>query len=450
MRQTPRVADQRAVTLGITTAEPNGAAPTRERNRKCHAPSEKPIIPASANGFVRALALLDAEIRYNVRGAKYEICFNYSFNGPPIWEEANPRRWAYLFEKIAERCYFPGNSNKPARFGATLRKQVIDAYGFQREVDPFEGWLSSLPEWDGVPRLDTLLDSVFEVHEGQDQDLVAWISGAVLTTAVWRCKEPGYKQDVVPVLIGGQGIGKSTFLRSLLPDARDEWFGDGMSFSSDDKARVEATQGRVIVEISEMTGATRADVEQIKAYISRRDDGVVRLSYRRDPEAMPRRFALAGTTNDRSCLPSDPSGLRRFAPVDLDAKIIDGKRRTARFVHHWIARNRIQLWAEARARYEAEIPPIMPFELEIGAATEQAERYRNADEVVEEKLRNWLWVQRESFPLKAAVEAAGFKSEAPPTSAEGKRVARALQQLGCEKAKIHDARLWRPPPPTAD
>ena len=43
----------------------------------------------------------------------------------------------------------------------------------QREVDPFEGWLSSLPEWDGVPRLDTLLDSVFEVPRGSRPGLVS-------------------------------------------------------------------------------------------------------------------------------------------------------------------------------------------------------------------------------------------------------------------------------------
>ncbi len=154
----------------------------------------------------------------------------------------------------------------------SLRGQVIDAYGFQCEVDPFERWLFLLPTWDGVPRLDTLLNTVFEVRPGQDQAVVKWASGAVLTTAVWRCKSPGYQQDVVPILIGDQGIGKSTFLRVLLPEDRDEWFGDGLSLTSDDKVRVEATQGRVIVEISEMTGSTKADLEQIKAYLSRRDD----------------------------------------------------------------------------------------------------------------------------------------------------------------------------------
>ena len=173
------------------------------------------------------------------------------------------------------------------------------------------------------------------------------------------------------------------------------------------------------------------------------------LTYRSDPEPMPRRFALAATSNDRSCLPSDPSGLRRFAPVELDAKIINGKRQSARFVHDWIADNRLQLWAEALARYDAGISPVMPFELEMGAAAEQAEQYRNADEVLEEKLRDWLWAQHKPFPLKEAMAGAGFKEDTPPTSAQGKRVARALLQLGCEKAKINDSRLWRPPP-TAD
>ena len=438
-----------------TTAQPasnghqNGSAPAKEKpKRSAGGISGKPTIPPSAKGFALALALLGAEIRYNVRSAKFDICLNYD-KGPPVWKEATARLWSYLFEMIAERCNFPGKDDKPARFVATLRKQVIGAYGYEHEVDPFESWLSGRPDWDGVPRLDTMLDSVFDIRDGQNEDLVSWISGAVVTTAVWRCKEPGYKQDVVPVLLGPQGIGKSTLLRALLSDDRDDWFGDGMSLSSDDKTRVEATQGRVIVEVSEMAGASKANREQIKAYLSRRDDGGIRLSYRSDPEPMPRRFSLAATSNDRSCLPSDPSGLRRFAPVELDAKIISGKRQTALAVRKWIAANRSQLWAEARARYENGIRPTMPFDLEMGVAAEQAERYRDADEVLEEKLRDWVWAQREPFQLREALVVAGFKSDAPPTSAEGKRVASALQHLGCEKTKINDRRRWRPPPPTA-
>ena len=292
-----------------------------------------------------------------------------------------------------------------------------------------------------------MLSTVFEIAPGQDRKLVEWISGVVLTTAVWRCYHPGYKQDVVPVLIGPQGIGKSTLLRGLLPDDRHEWFSDGLSFGLDDKARVEATLGRVIVEIPEMMGHTRIATEQIKAYISRCDDGSIRLAYRPNPESMPRRFVLVGTSNDRACLPSDPSGLRRFAPVELDARCIRGKPQPAQFVRDWITEHRAQLWAEARARYDAGIPPRMPSELEMGAAAEQAERFRNADETMEEKLEAWLWMQQEKpFPLQEAMAAAGFLQDTVPTSAQGRRVSRALRQLGCRREKIQGKRLWTPPP----
>ena len=431
-------------------ARANGRPAREKRKGRTH----DPIISPSAEGFGDALIMVNSDLRYNVRSAKYEICLNFLNNSNP-WEHATERCFAYLFEKIAERCRFPdGNNTKPARFSQTLRKQVVNAYGYEHEVDPFESWLSGLPERDigtTLPWLEFALGEVFDIRPGQNERLVQWISSSLLLTTVWRCKHPGYKQDVVPVLIGGQGIGKSTCLRALLPDDRDEWFGDGLSLSSDDKTRVEATQGRVIVEISEMSGSTRADQEQMKAYISRRDDGNVRMAYRSDPEPMPRRFALVATSNDRSCLPSDPSGLRRFAPVEIDAmKDAEGKRRPARYVHDWIAENRRELWAEAVALYKAGEKPTMPFDLEMGAASEQAERFRNSDEVVEEKLRDWLSGRRDPFPLKDALVAVGFDSAAPPTGGAAKRVARALQQHGCEKTKVEGARVWLPPEPRTD
>ena len=46
----------------------------------------------------------------------------------------------------------------------------------------------------------------------------------------------------------------------------------------------------VISEAAEMTGASRADVEAMKAFLSRTDDGAVRRAYRRNPEPSPRRL----------------------------------------------------------------------------------------------------------------------------------------------------------------
>ena len=119
------------------------------------------------------------------------------------------------------------------------------------------------------------------------------------------------------VLIGPQGIGKSSALRLALPPDHPGWFADGLNLAAFPKERAEALQGRVIVEVAEMAGSTRAELESLKSFLSRTDDGSVRLAYRRNPETLLRRCIIVGTTNDPNPLPNDPSGNRRFVPVVL-------------------------------------------------------------------------------------------------------------------------------------
>ena len=95
-----------------------------------------------------------------------------------------------------------------------------------------------------------------------------------------------------------------------------------------------------------MAGATRAERESLKAFLSRTDDGSVRLAYRRNPETMLRRCVLAGSTNDPHCLPADPSGNRRFVVVTVEAA---GAGPAG--VQAYLKANREQLWAEALHRY---------------------------------------------------------------------------------------------------
>ena len=121
------------------------------------------------------------------------------------------------------------------------------------------------------PRLDSWLGEVFRTDSGCE--LTKWASVFVLLGAVWRTYEPGTKLDEMPVLNGEQGCGKSTALRLLLPPEHPEWFADGLHLASDPRTRVEALQGRVIVEASEMAGITRAELESLKAFLSRTDSG---------------------------------------------------------------------------------------------------------------------------------------------------------------------------------
>ena len=133
---------------------------------------------------------------------------------------------------------------------------------------------------------------------------------------------------------------------------------------------------RVVCEMSELTGFRKAELESLKAFISRRDDGATRLAYRRDPETALRRFILVGTSNDAECLPADPSGNTRFVPVMCSK---------GSHVEPLLDKWRTQLWAEGLALYRQGQRANLPREL-MGLQAEHAETHRRKDAVVEDSV----------------------------------------------------------------
>ena len=132
--------------------------------------------------------------------------------------------------------------------------------------------------------------------------------------------------------------------------------------------------GRVIVELSELTGFRRAELESLKAFISRRDDGATRLAYRRDPETALRRCILVGTSNDVECLPNDPSGNTRFVPIQCG----EGSH-----VEPYLDKHRGQLWAEGLALYRKGERANLPRDLmDLQAA--HGELHRRKDAIIED------------------------------------------------------------------
>ena len=273
-------------------------------------------------GLLKALEWVGFDVRFNERSARLELQDAVeAAAGRPRWEASDDMRGAKLREMIADSCLVVNAKGDPTRmqFGRERWGDVMDAILDDRRVDPFKIWLDALPAWDGEARIDFWLGHVFEVGDIED-DLLGWASRSVLMGVVLRTDHPGEKHDEMVVLVGPQGIGKSTAWAWLLPGEpqRSLWFSDGLSFHDDQKTKAEALQGMVLVEASEMTGSTKAEVEGIKKFLSRTNDNI-RLTYRRDPSPLLRRCMIVGTTNDPRCLPNDASGNRRFLPVPCAA-----------------------------------------------------------------------------------------------------------------------------------
>ena len=155
---------------------------------------------------------------------------------------------------------------------------------------------------------------------------------------------PGCKFNYMPVLIGDQGIGKSAFLQKLAMCPR--YFSDSV-MGIGTKQAAELIQGKWIVELPEFAALKGVRLETVKAFITRQRDEY-RAPYAKHPEARPRRFILAGTTNSSEFLP-DKTGNRRFLPIHcgiLEPGVdLFSKEATAIFQ---------QVWAEAFHNFKQE------------------------------------------------------------------------------------------------
>ena len=200
---------------------------------------------------------------------------------------------------------------------------------------PVREYLEAL-NWDGVPRA----DRVFIDYLGADDtEYVRTVTRKSLIGAVARIFRPGCKHDHMLVLVGPQGCHKSTTIAKLACG----WFNDSL-YTLQGKDAYEQLQGSWLIEMSEMAAARKAEIEQIKQFMSKQSDNF-RAAYGRRPEDHPRQCAFFGTTNDDEFL-RDPTGSRRFWPVTVGTL---GRSKWESLTEEVVD----QIWAEIVTRFNA-------------------------------------------------------------------------------------------------
>lgn len=194
-------------------------------------------------------------------------------------------------------------------YGITGKEKVLDAVALvahRHSYNEVQEYLKSLT-WDGVPRLDTLL---IDYLGAEDNVYTRAVSRKAVVAAVARAMQPGCKYDNMPILVGPQGIGKSTFLRIL----GRKWYSDSLT-TFEGKEASELIQGIWINEVGELAGMSRSETSAVKQFLSRTED-IYREPYGRRTSNYPRRCVFWGTTNDSEFL-RDRTGNRRFWPVEV-------------------------------------------------------------------------------------------------------------------------------------
>ncbi len=223
-------------------------------------------------------------------------------------------------------------------YSPTKTKDAVVAVAAERAYHPIRDYLEGLPEWDGIPRVDTLLVDYFGAA---DNSYTRAVSRKSMAAAIARVYRPGTKFDSVPILNGPQGIGKSTFYAKLA----GEWFSDSLTLTDmKDKSGPEKLQGYWILELGELAGMRKADIETVKSFISRVDDKY-RASYGVNVESHPRQCVIVGTTNAETGFLRDITGNRRFWPVRVSGS---SRKKPWQLTKEDVA----QIWAETLVLYQ--------------------------------------------------------------------------------------------------
>jgi predicted P-loop ATPase len=298
--------------------------------------------------------------------------------------------------------------------------QAVQALAQRQRCNPLASWLQGL-RWDGVARLDTWLTR----YAGAKDSAYTRAAGACwLRSAVARALQPGVKADAMLVLEGLQEAGKSSLFRII----GGEYFTDDVHDLAS-KDAVMAISRAWIVELPELSSLGRAEVELIKAFLSRQVDRI-RPPNGRAIREMPRRCIFGGTTNRADYL-KDDTGNRRFWPVGVG--LVDLAALEA---------DREQLLAEAVASWLGGAPLYLPREVRADHA--EAVEERRQEDPWETEIARWL-VGR---TWATSAEVLGSALQIPTdrwSRSDQMRAGQVLARLGWKKRRVRvgAALEWR-------
>ena len=290
-------------------------------------------------------------------------------------------------------------------------------------------------------------ERIGEVFLGNKHHLATLAMQRMMIGAVARAYNPGCSMSWLPILVGAQGVGKSMFSRSLVPEKLFAEVSTPLETLMKEQYRLHVAWLLELPEIDHFFQSR--NIENFKNLITTRCDEV-RRPYASLPERLLRRFVMIGTTNRNQFL-VDSTGNRRFVPLEIGTG----------FLIPWkqLSEERDSLWASAVQAYREG----QSYEFnsgEIAQIAEYIQEFGDPDPWME-KINSYVSIKHEVTAADVLTKALDLDPRQQGRR-ESRRVADVLQTLGWRRkntsrkinGKTKSVRLWiRPsddPLPDAD
>lgn len=214
----------------------------------------------------------------------------------------------------------------------------------KNQFNPVVEWIK-FKSWDGVSRLADLYKTVVAVGEKvtteggnirqmKETFILRWLISAV----AGAFRPTGVSAHGVLVFQGPQSLGKTKWLRRLVPPELKALVLDGVTLRPDDRDSVKQAVSKWLVELGELDGTfKKSDIAMLKSFITR-DTDVLRKPYAQRESTFARRTVFFASVNPKGFL-VDTTGNRRFWTIECE------------YIDYEHTIDMQQLWAEVHVLY---------------------------------------------------------------------------------------------------
>ena len=202
--------------------------------------------------------------------------------------------------------------------GLALWDRDVKRYVYSDRVPvfyPLEDYLEYLPEWDGKDHIRALADTLPTANAQWRNLFYIWF---LSMTAHWYRREHLHANSSLPLLVGPQGCGKSTWCRNLLPPSLRMYYTDSIDFSNKRDAELMLTRF-ALINIDEFDSVSSAYQSFLKNVLQKPVVNA-RQPYKRSIQALHRYASFIATCNNYDLL-TDPTGSRRFICIEISGTI---------------------------------------------------------------------------------------------------------------------------------